>query len=142
MDWREEYKKKLVSPEDAIKAVKSGDNIFLSQPEPLALGLALASRAGELNGVKIVGGGGRDLPFYDSSWYEAFPDTFQLQTSYVLPMIRGLVTERRADFALSGLYGVPEVAPEKSLDVFIVQIAPPDEHGFCSFGASLWLKKD
>jgi len=142
MDWREEYKKKIVSPEEAIKVVKSGDNIFLSQPEPLALGLALASRADELNGVKIIGGGGRDLPFYDSGWYEAFPDAFQLETSYVLPMIRGLVNERRADFALSGLYGVPEVPPEKSLDVFIVQVSPPDEHGFCSFGASLWLKKE
>jgi 4-hydroxybutyrate CoA-transferase len=142
MNWQEEYKKRTVTPEEAVKIVKSGDNIFLSQPEPLALGLALAGRADELNGVKIVGGGGRDLPMYDSGWYLAYPDTFQIQTSYVLPMIRGLVNERRADFALSGLYGVPEVAPEKSIDVFIVQTSPPDEHGFCSFGASLWLKKE
>ena len=142
MDWQEEYKKRLVSPEEAVKVVKSGDNIFFSQPEPLALGLALAGRADELKGVKIVGGGGRDLPIYDSSWYEAYPDSFLIETSYVLPMIRGLVIERRADFALSGLFGVPEVAPEKSLDVFIVQISSPDEHGFCSFGASVWLKKE
>ncbi|HJX69504.1 MAG TPA: hypothetical protein VJ441_00230, partial [Dehalococcoidia bacterium] len=142
MDWREEYKRRLVSPEEAVKVVKSGDNVFLSQPEPLALGLALAGRADELRGVRIMGGGGSDLPIYDPSWYEVYPDSFQLETSYVLPMIRALVTERRADFALSGLFGVPEVAPEKSIDVFIIQTSPPDEHGFCSFGASLWLKRE
>ena len=61
MDWKEEYKKKLVSAEDAVKAVKSGDYVVFAQPEAPALGLALVSLAGDISGVRIMGGGGSDL---------------------------------------------------------------------------------
>ena len=40
MDWKEEYKKRLVSAEDAVQAVKSGDYVVFAQPEAPALGLA------------------------------------------------------------------------------------------------------
>ena len=79
---------------------------------------------------------------YDPSWYEVFPDAFQLETSYVLPLVRALVSEKRTDFTVSGLFGVPDVSETKPIDVFMVQISPPDEHGLCSFGASLWKKKE
>lgn len=142
MDWKEEYRRKLVSAEEAIKAVKSGDYVVFAQPEAPALGLALVSRADELTGVRIMGGGGSDLPMYDTSWYDVYPDTFRLETSYVLPLVRALVAERKSDFTVSGLFGVPDMTEAKPMDVFMVQVSPPDEHGFCSFGASLWMKKE
>lgn len=142
MNWQEEYKRKVVSSEEAVKAIKSGDYVVLAQPEAPALGLALVSRADELKGVRIMGGGGSDLPMYDTSWYDVFPDTFQLETSYVLPLVRALVAERKSDFTVSGLFGVPDMTEAKPMDVFMVQVSPPDEHGFCSFGASLWMKKE
>jgi len=142
VDWREEYKKRLVSPEEALKAVKSGDYVVMAQPEALALGLALVSRADELSGVRIMGGGGSDLPMYDPSWYDVYPDAFQLETSYVLPLVRALVNQKKSDFTVSGLYAVPDTIETKPIDVVMVQVSPPDEHGFCSFGASLWKKKE
>jgi len=142
MDWREEYKKKVVSAEEAVKVVKSGDYLVFAQPEALALGLALVSRADELTGVRIMGGGGSDLPMYDPSWYQVYPEAFQLETSYVLPLIRTLVREKKSDFTMSGLFAVPDISETKPIDVFMVQISPPDAHGFCSFGASLWKKKE
>ena len=142
MNWQEEYKRKVVSSEEAVKAIKSGDYVVFAQPEAPALGLALVSRADELKGVRIMGGGGSDLPMYDTSWYDVFPDTFQLETSYVLPLVRALVAERKSDFTVSGLFGVPDMTEAKPMDVFMVQVSPPDEHGFCSFGASLWMKKE
>ncbi|MCX6000625.1 MAG: 4-hydroxybutyrate CoA-transferase [Chloroflexi bacterium] len=114
----------------------------MGQPEPLALGLALVGRAGDVTGVRIMGGGGADLPMYDPGWYDAFPDTFQLETSYVLPLVRMLVGQRKSDFTVSGLHGVPDMTDAKPIDVFMVQVSPPDEHGLCSFGASLWKKKE
>jgi len=89
-----------------------------------------------------MGGGGSDLPMYDSGWYDVYPDTFQLETSYVLPLVRELVSQRRSDFTVSGLAGVPDPNEAKPIDVFMVQVSFPDEHGFCSFGASLWKKKE
>jgi len=142
VNWKEDYKRKLVSAEDAVKAVKSGDYVVFAQPETLALGLALISRADELKGIRIMGGGGSDLPVYDPSWYEVYPDSFQLETSYVLPLVRALVAERKSDFTVSGLFGVPDITEKKPMDVFMVQVSPPDEHGFCSFGASLWMKRE
>lgn len=144
MNWREEYKKRLVSAEDAVKVVKSGDYVVFAQPEAPALGLALVSLAGDISGVRIMGGGGSDLPIYDASWYDAFPDAFALETSYVLPLIRDLIAQKKSDFIVSGLFGVPDIGDgmPKPIDVFMVQISPPDEHGFCSFGNSLWKKKE
>jgi 4-hydroxybutyrate CoA-transferase len=142
MDWQEEYKQKLVTPEEAIKVIKSGDRVVFGMPDALALGLALAGRADELKGVRIQGGGGRDFPWYDSSWEEIYPGAFQLEVPYVLPLVRELMDARRGDFAVAGLMGVPDPLSLENVGVFIVQISPPDEHGFCSFGASLWQKKE
>ncbi|MFC1925960.1 acetyl-CoA hydrolase/transferase family protein [Chloroflexota bacterium] len=142
MNWQEHYKSRLVSPEEAMQVVKSNDTIFLSQPEPMALGLALASRGPELTGVKIMGGGGADLPMYEPSWYDAFPDSFKIETPYVLPLIRELFNVKKADYVISGLFGVPDTIPEKPIDLYIIQISPPDHNGFCSFGNSVWRKKD
>jgi 4-hydroxybutyrate CoA-transferase len=142
MDWQEEYKRKLVAPEEAIKVIKSGDRVVFGMPDALALGLALAGRADELKGVRIQGGGGRDFPWYDSSWEEIYPGAFQLEVPYVLPLVRELMDARRGDFAVAGLMGVPDPLSLENVGVFIVQISPPDEHGFCSFGASLWHKKE
>ena len=47
MDWQEEYKRKLVAPEEAVKVVKSGDRVFFGQPDPLSLGLALGAYSAE-----------------------------------------------------------------------------------------------
>ena len=42
MGWKEEYEKKLVTPEEAISVVKSGDLVVFTQGmEPFDLGLAL-----------------------------------------------------------------------------------------------------
>ena len=143
MDWREEYKRKMVEPEEAVKIVKSGDYVVFGQPDSLALGMALANRADELEGVTIQASGGRDFPWLDRSWQEVYPNSFILEIAYVLPMYRELISEKRGDFAISGLYGIPDASSRRRrADVYMVQLSPPDEHGFCSFGASLWDKKE
>ena len=44
MSWEEDYKKKLVTPEEAVSIIKSGDRVcFVQGNEPQALGLALAA---------------------------------------------------------------------------------------------------
>jgi len=91
----------------------------MAQPEALSLGLGLISRADELTGVSVMGGGGSDLPMYDPSWYDVYPETFQLETSYVLPLVRELVSQRRSDFTVSGLAGVPDPNEAKPIDIFM-----------------------
>jgi len=138
-DWREEYKRKLVTPEEAVKIIKSGNLVaFTYGREPFALGLALAARKDDLKGVTVfVRTPGTDFGWYDPGW----EDSFQIQISYVLPIVREMVQERRCDFRIGSLLSLSSDDPVvTNADVLLVEVSPPDEHGFCSFGASVWGK--
>mgnify|MGYP001154717438 CR=1 FL=1 len=138
MDWKEEYERKLVSAEEAVQAIKSGDRVVFAAPEPFTAGLALVARAGELKDVKILMyGPSRDFGWYDPGW----EDSFQISIGYVLPIARKMLEERRGDYLVGSLFAYPDPSSMEKADVFMVQVSPPDEHGFCSFGNSLWDKK-
>ena len=138
MDWREEYKKKMVSAEEALKVVKSGDRVaFSSGMEPLSLGQALAARKEELRDVKLfIPGPGRIFDWYEPGWEESF----SIEISYVVPVVRKMFTEKRCDYLISSLFYThpPEV---RGIDVLLTEVSPPNENGFCSFGAMLWNKR-
>ena len=139
MDWREEYKKKLVTAEEAISVVKSGDRVVFAQGmEPLSLGLALAARKGELRDVSIsVRTPGRDFGWYDRGW----EGSFAIEIGFPLPIVRDMVVEKRCDLGIGSLGFIFHEAERKSADVVMVEVSPPDSHGYCGFGASLWNKK-
>ena len=138
--WEEEFKRKLVSPEEAVRVIKDGDRVsFTYGREPRALGLALAARLGELRDVKIfVRTPGMDFGWYDPGWEESF----QIEISYVLPITREMMAERRCDFVIGGLLGMTPTHPAVGeADVLLTEVSEPDPHGFCSFGASTWGKR-
>lgn len=138
--WKEEYKQKLVSPEKAAEVVKSGDRVsFTYGREPRALGLALASRLGDLKDVKVfIRTPAMDFGWYDPGWEESF----KIEISYVLPITREMMAERRCDFVIGGLLGMTSRHPAVAeADVLFTEVSPPDDNGYCSFGASVWGKK-
>ena len=139
MDWREEYERKLVTPEEAVSVIKSGDRVVFCQGmEPLALGLALAARKEELRNVQIsVRTPGRDFGWYDPGWEESF----QIEVGHVLPIARDAVAERRCDFAIGFLGFIFHEEERRPANAVMVEVSPPDDHGFCSFGTSVWNKK-
>ncbi len=138
MDWREEYQKKLVTPEEAVKAIKSGDRVFFTPGrQPWALGLALAARKEELKGVRVtVPTPDRDFGWYDRGWEESFA----IIVGFGMPIVWEMMSERRCDMAVGVMGGID--ITEEALDVVLVEISTPDEHGFCSFGQSVWNKKE
>lgn len=146
MDWREEYKKKTVSAEVAVKVVKSGDWVFIPIGQSLELlPLALWARKDELKGVKILQGA--NPPSYP--WYQpGYEDNILvIGDQYSGPLFRPLQWDRRGDFCPVGyaltFKGVDESRPGAiEPDVTFVVVSPPNEHGFCSFGDSLFHKKD
>lgn len=139
-DWREEYERKFITAEEAVSEIRSGDRVaFTYGREPLALGLALASRKEQLTGVKIF----VRNPYTDFGWYDpGWEDNFKVDISYVLPLIREKSAQRRCDFIIGGLTGIPSEHPViKDIDFLFTEVSPPDENGFCSFGASVWGKR-
>ena len=139
MDWREEYERKTVSSDEAVKVIKSGDHVsFAYGLEPLDLAMALVARSVELKDIRLlVPAPGRDFPWYEPGW----DDTFQVSVGYILPVARNMIAERRGDYLISGLLWAEDPGVREPVDVLLIQLSPPDEHGYCGFGASLWDKK-
>ncbi|MSQ32894.1 MAG: 4-hydroxybutyrate CoA transferase [Dehalococcoidia bacterium] len=145
MDWREDYQRKLMTAEEAVRLVRSGDRVaiaLLSDPE--ALLEALAARLGEVHDVEIL----QCTPIVDPGWFDpAYAQSFQFRfETYMSQHNRAMVQERRADW-LPNLFSnywkpIREGRPgARPADVFMMTVSPPDEHGSCSFGSSIWSKK-
>ncbi|TMF14228.1 MAG: acetyl-CoA hydrolase/transferase family protein [Chloroflexi bacterium] len=145
MDWREEYKRRLASAEDAMKLVKAGDLVMIPIAGPRVLPGALFRHCTE-NGVAI------DLrvaaPLTDPGWYRAgHEETFRLEFElFIGDFARPAMDEGRATY-LPNLFSlnfkdIDEKRPEgRTVDVFLVSVTPPDEHGYVSFGAHNWNKR-
>jgi 4-hydroxybutyrate CoA-transferase len=138
MSWQEDLKKKIVSPEEAISHVKNGDRVcFVQGNEPQALGLALAARFGELENVTIsVRTPGRDFGWYDQGW-EA---SFAIEIGFPLPIVRQMIAEKRCDIEIGSLGFDYHGERARQADLVLLELSPPDDHGYCSFGASCWTK--
>jgi 4-hydroxybutyrate CoA-transferase len=138
MTWEEEYKNKIVTAEEAIRHVKSGDRVcFVQGNEPQALGLALAARFGELENVTIsVRTPGRDFGWYDAGW----ESSFAIEIGFPLPIVRQMIAEKRCDIEIGSLGFDYHGESARQADLVLLELSPPDAHGYCSFGSSCWTK--
>jgi|TARA_B100000315_G_scaffold207141_1_gene201817 4-hydroxybutyrate CoA-transferase len=145
MDWREEYKRKLVTAAEAVANVQSGNRIAFSVNEqPITLSEALTARLVDLHDVEIH----ITNPMIDFGWFEPgmreFFDVKQL--SYAGRAARAMSDRREIDY-MPLLYSIWLKAEKegrpgiRGTDVFMMLASPPDEHGFLSFGWSIWGKK-
>lgn len=138
--YQEELQRKLISAEEAAGMVRSGDLVAFSfGREASTLGYALVARAGEIQNVRVhVPSPSRDFGWYDPG-FEKF---FSMEISYVLPVARKMMAERRGDYLIRPIYFTMDPGLRPAPDVLFVEVSPPDANGFCSFGASLWDKKE
>jgi 4-hydroxybutyrate CoA-transferase len=138
-DWHEKYKRQVISAEEAAQMVKSGDKVvFSAGRETFAIGMAIAARLGELKNVKIfVPSPGYDFGWYDAGWDESFDVTVMMGTA----TCQEAIDTRRCDFNFGTI--VPFYMIEEMLnpDILLIEVSPPNEKGFCSFGQSLWNKR-
>lgn len=136
-DWRMAYQNKLVSAEQAIQVVKSGDRVVTGHAcgEPSALVEALVARAPELRAVEIVHMVAMGPAKYAQPGMEA---SFRHNALFVGASTRKAVEEKRSDYTPCFFSEIPRLFREKLLpvDVALIQITPPDEEGFCSYGLS------
>jgi len=139
MDWKERYAAKIISAEAAAGLVKSNSRVvFTTGRETLSVGLAIAARKEELRNVSILVG----TPTYDFGWYDAgWEDSFKITIRMPTAVCQEGVDSKRLDRDPGTFIPFIEVDEEYAGDVLLTEISPPDDKGFCSFGASLWAKK-
>lgn len=137
-NWRSEYERRTISAEAAAALVKSGDFVaFAAGREAHALGLAISARKEELKGVKIWA----PTPGYDFGWYDpGWEDSFEITVNMPTALCQDAVDSRLCDVNFGTL--IPfDISQVMNADVLLIEVSPPDVHGFCSFGQSLWNKK-
>lgn len=140
MSWRERLGAKLVSPEDAVRLVESGNRIAVAPyvSTPVTLCEALRARAGELERIRI------DHPAGLYAWIRSSDDCgFEVHDNYGTPMNREMVNLGRVEYVPISRWRADEIPLgfESDPDVFLVGVSPPDEKGYCSFGSAVWFSR-
>jgi acyl-CoA hydrolase len=142
MSWIDSYKDKLVSAAEAVRLIENGNRVYYggNAAIPRALVDALAGRADELEGIQLnhvllLG----DDPLSKPGMEKAF----RHNSLFVGPADRGAVNDGRADYMPIFLHQIPRIFQSGiiPLDVAMVMVSPPDEHGFMSLGVEVLASK-
>jgi acyl-CoA hydrolase len=129
---------KYVSPKEALSVIQSNQRIFLhgSAHTPTYLLKHLALEAPRLKNVEIV-----SISVYGDLQIDkpAFKDSFHFNSLFVSASLREAVKEGYADYVPVFLSEIPELFKRNimPLDVAIVHVSTPDDHGYCSLGVSV-----
>ncbi len=142
MKWLEHYRSKAVSLEEAVGTVQSGNRIFISgnAATPLLLTNALARRRDDLQNVEVnhvllLGDDPLSKPGMEKH--------FRHNSLFVGPADREAIADGRSDYVPVHLSEIPDLFRRGiiPLDVALIQVSPPDEHGFMSFGVECVASK-
>jgi 4-hydroxybutyrate CoA-transferase len=142
MSWRDTYRQRLVSADQAARAVSSGDHVYIGvfNPYPAAVVKALIARREELSDVKLF-----DIPCPDPA-VDYFQDLVAIQDSekHIRALTgftthfaqRQLIQSGRGDQIPVHFSELPSLLEQRRapIDVALVEVSPPDNAGFCSFG--------
>ncbi len=142
MSWKSIYQSRVVSADEAVKVIKSGDRIFLTGnvSVPKISLAALVKRAPQLSGIEIC----QALTIGPADFVSPeMEGHLRVNTMFISANVRKAVQEGRADFTPVLLSEFPLLFKNKVLpvDVALVHVSPPDEHGFCSLGVEVGLSK-
>lgn len=136
--WIVEYKRKLMSARDALRCVDSGMRVYIHPgcAEPETLVEALIGRAPFVHDVEIV-----HLLTLGTAPYVApeMEGHFRHNAMFIGGNVRDAVNEGRADYTPVYLSEVEDLFETGTMpiDVALIQVSPPDEHGFCSLGVGV-----
>ena len=127
-----------VSPQEALSCIQSGNRIFVhgSAQTPTYLLKHLAQEASRLQDVELVSITVYGDVFVDKPEYQGH---FHINSLFVSESIRKAVNEGRADYVPVFLSEIPELFNQGILpiDVALVHVSVPDQHGYCSLGVSV-----
>jgi len=138
MSWESDFKNKLRTADEALSCVQSGMRVYI-QPgcaEPETLVEALMRRGPSVEDVEIV-----HMMTMGAAPYVA-PEMvghFRHNAMFIGGNVREAIREGRADYTPIHLSEIEELFESGAmpLDVALLQLSPPDPHGYCSFGVSV-----
>ena len=130
------------SAEEALGRLRSGMRVFIGSgcATPQKLVAALAARSADAFDVEII----HILTFGAAPYakHELLVN-FRHNAFFIGPNVRDAVNEGIADYTPIFLSEIPALFRRKQvhLNLALIQVSPPDTHGFCSFGVSVDVVK-
>ena len=129
---------KCTSANEAVSSIKSGHNLFIhtAGAAPVALVEAITNRADELSNITIYHMHTEGAAPYTQPQYA---DTFEVNAFFIGSNCRASINDGNSNFIPSFLSEVPIMIRQGiiPIDVALIQVSPPDEHGYCSLGISV-----
>ena len=142
MSWTDLYNRRVTTAEEAVKQIQSGMRIFLTGncSVPQVVLSALVARASEVDNVEII-----QVLSIGSTEYvsQEMVGHLRVNTLFISDNVRDAVNQGRADFTPTHLSEIPRLFSSGvlPLDIALIQVSLPDEHGFCSFGVEVGVTK-
>ncbi len=131
-----DWKSRAVSAADAVAAVRSGTNVFIhgacATPAPLIDALCARRDLADVRLYHLHTAG--PAPFADAGREKEFRSV----SLFTGAPLRRPIADGRADFVPIFLSDIPGLFASRAvpLDAALIQVSPPDAHGFCSLGTS------
>lgn len=142
MDWQQIYKSRLVTADEAVRKVKSGNRIFLTGncSVPQRLLKALVDYAPNIENVEIC----QALTVAGTEYVN--PDLaghLRVNSLFISSNVRKAIQEGRGDFTPVTLSEFPLLFKKKVLpiDIAFVHLSKPDRFGYCTYGSEVGLTK-
>ena len=141
-EWTRRYEDRVRTPDEAVTAIQSGEHVFIGSgaAEPQRLVEALVKRANTVFGAEIMHIMTLGIaPYTEPKWGE----NFRHNALFIGPNVRDAIAEGRADYTPVFLSEIPRLfeTGRVPIDVALIQVSPPDRHGYCSYGVSVDIVK-
>jgi acyl-CoA hydrolase len=141
-DWKTNYQHKIKDPRTALKNLRPGERIFIGSgcavPSLLIQTLGkIGSRLADTEIMHILTVG--DTPYTNAQ----FSNNFRCNSFFIGKNTRTAIAEGRADYTPVFLSDLPHLFRSERIpiEVALIQVTPPDERGFCSYGVSVDVVK-
>ncbi|PID68972.1 MAG: 4-hydroxybutyrate CoA-transferase [Flavobacteriia bacterium] len=127
-----------ITPQVAVKVIKSNDRVFVQMgaAAPQALIKAMSARHEELRNVEVchlhVEG---ETPYADPK----YRDSFHVNAFFISRNIRHTLSAGNGSYTPVFFSELPNLFINNvlSIDVALIQVSPPDKHGYCSLGVTV-----
>lgn len=138
MNLKDVCPEKLLTPEESVKKIKNGSRVFIGTGcgEPQRLIKAMIENP-SIQDIVIYQMLSSTLSRYVND--ENFLSRFSIKLFFISVLMRQSAFEGKIDYIPVYLSQIPKLFEnhEIGLDIALIQVSPPDDHGYCSLGISV-----
>lgn len=128
----------FTTAEEAVKIIKNGDRVYIhaAAAAPQVLIEAMSARHSELRNVEVCHLHTEGKAAYANPKYK---DSFHVNSFFIGKNVRHTLAVGNGSYTPVFLSELPNLFKQNivPIDVALIQVSPPDKHGYCSLGVSV-----